>query len=84
MSKVYYFNNRDFGICYTIMTESLDEAINKVKSYILDVKCRPDTHNFELENIELQTKKAAAIKLEDGHYQIEEYNAGEIIETEHS
>lgn len=93
--KNYFFSRSDWGICYTVLAESKDKAIKIVKSYIKEEHRKErentgsmvtqDNVDFWKKEDELRKKRIIAnIHMDNASFHIEEYDIGEVIETEYA
>ena len=85
--KNYFFSNVDeYGVCYTVMAGSYQDAIVQVNLYIAAEEKQLNDKTTNWQEVEEARKKrvVARTSIGDEHFNIEEYDLGEVIETEYS
>lgn len=90
--KMYFFSNKSWGMCYTVMAESTEEAKSKViehlkKKYDSDVSTYKSMYGSNSKKLQIQLdilendyKEMSSLE----EFVIIEYGVGEILETEYS
>ena len=84
--KLFFFNNNTYGICYTVMAESRDEAIHNLKVHLKRQEESWHDKNYDYAKDD-EIRKGRAVgnfNTKEDQFVIEEYGSGEIIETEYS
>jgi hypothetical protein len=86
MMKNYFFSNDGYGVCYTVMAESYQDAIMQVSLYIAETGKLINDKTTNWKKVEKARKKrvVARTSIDDEGFNIEEYGLGEVIETEYS
>lgn len=77
--KLYFFNPNTYDLEFSVMEKSKGDAVEKVKEYLFKEKQERPFASDEYE----RWKDASANDL-PGKYTIEEYDVGEVVETESS
>jgi len=85
----YFFSNESWGPCYTVMANNKEEAIAKVKKFLIDeIQKMKDCQEGKKKYVNREFKKVGNIKLKhkyDTHgFVIREFNDSEVIETEYA
>lgn len=82
----YFFSNKTWGPCYTVMAESKEEAIKKLKAFFKNDKAYKSGGEY----MEVRKKRTVGeFKRQEGkhskqEFNIEEFKSDEVIETEYS